>query len=72
MIDPERKHFVFEKLGYKPHSDEQAYSHDSRARFKILCCGRRFGKTTFGGNELTAHLLDPQEAGIYWIVGPNY
>jgi hypothetical protein len=72
MIDPERKAYVFDQLGYTPHSPKQAAIHESDARFKILACGRRYGKTTFGGNELTAALMDYDDPGWYWIVGPKY
>jgi hypothetical protein len=72
VIDLERKQYIFDKLGYKPHSAKQKAIHDSDARFKILACGRRYGKTTFGANELTAALLDPENPGRYWIVGPKY
>lgn len=72
MIDPERKAYVFDKIGYKPHGGKQQGIHDSQARFRILACGRRYGKTTFGANELTAALVDPEQAGYYWIVGPKY
>lgn len=72
MIDLERKAYVFKQIGYKPHSAEQQAVHDSQARFKTLCCGRRWGKTTFGANEMTAAICDPTVEGYYWIVGPNY
>jgi hypothetical protein len=72
LIDLERKAYIFDKLGYKPHSTRQQSIHDSQARIRILCCGRRYGKTTFGANELTAALVDPEQAGYYWIVGPKY
>ena len=72
MIDPERKAFVFEKLDYKPHSEGQQAIHDSDSRFRILSCGRRYGKTTFGAMEMTAAICDPAQEGYYWIVGPNY
>jgi len=72
MIDLERKAFIFDKIGYKPHSAKQQAIHDSDARFKILACGRRYGKTTFGANELTAALFDVDKPGYYWIVGPKY
>ena len=71
-IDPERRRFIFDRIGYKPHSEEQWAAHESTARFQILCCGRRWGKTTFGGNELTVPVMDPTDPGYYWIVGPNY
>ncbi len=72
QIDPERREFVFGQLGYSPHSPRQAEIHASQARFKCLACGRRYGKTTFGGNELTVAALDVSDPGYYWIVGPNY
>jgi len=72
IIDPERKKFVFKKLGYESHSPEQEEVHFSGARFRIACCGRRWGKTTFGGNELSVAASDPTDPGYYWIVGPNY
>lgn len=72
MIDPERKRYIFDQIGYKPHSAKQADIHDSDARFKVLACGRRYGKTTFGANELTAYMVDPEQVGYYWIVGPKY
>ena len=72
MIDPDRKKYVFDKIGYKPHTAKQQAIHDSDARFKILACGRRYGKTTFGANEMTAAMFDVDNPGYYWIVGPKY
>lgn len=72
MIDPEVRRFYFDKLGYKPHSAKQAEIHVDKARFKIMSCGRRYGKTTMGGNELTCAMMDPHHPGYYWIVGPKY
>lgn len=70
---PQTKLQLFKELGYTPHSETQLECHLSPARFKIPCCGRRWGKTTFGGNEMTTALLDLEKPeGIYWIVGPNY
>lgn len=72
-MEAEKKRALFKRIGYEPHSPEQWECHLSEARFKIPCCGRRWGKTTFGGRELTAALLDLEKPdGIYWIVGPDY
>jgi len=76
-MDNARKRLLFKKLNYEPHGPEQWDCHLSLARFKIPCCGRRWGKTTFGGNELTAAALDTEiedstQPPMYWIVGPNY
>ena len=53
-----------------PHVNQQKII-DSSARFKVINCGRRFGKTTFAINTLfLAALL--QENGTYWYVAPTY
>lgn len=64
----------FEQTGYFPHDGQRAV-HLMQARFKVLRCGRRWGKTLCGGKELEPHTFvlnrygDPQR---WWIVGPNY
>jgi len=63
------KETLFERLGYKPHSGQQLF-HDSTAKHRIPCCGRRWGKSLMVGNEMTAHLFAPDK--VYWIVGPTY
>jgi hypothetical protein len=77
VLSEAAKRQLFKTLKYEPHSEEQWECHLSPARFKIPCCGRRWGKTTFGGNELTAAALeteniDTSDPPVYWIVGPNY
>lgn len=59
----------FEKVGYKPHEYQWLY-HNSRARFRTACCGRRFGKTQMVGHDLAADMFVPDQ--YYWIVGPKY
>lgn len=61
---------LFEQLGYTPHSPAQHEAHFSTARFKVPCCGRRWGKTTWAAKEMEAALFKPD--AWYWIVGPNY
>jgi hypothetical protein len=61
---------LFDQLGYKPHSDEQWAVHNSTARFRIPCCGRRWGKSMAIGHEMTLSMFVPDS--INWIVGPNY
>lgn len=66
------KHKIFAGIGYKPHP-KQLLAHNSTARFRIPCCGRRFGKTQISGHELTVSLLDYNHPNAwYWVVGPNY
>lgn len=60
-------------IDYNPHPAQQEI-HNSRARFKVLCCGRRFGKTVFAANELFFNLYDrnPQQKPMRcWIVAPT-
>lgn len=61
---------LFEKLGYAPHSQGQRDLHASPARFKIPCCGRRWGKSISAGMEFTANLFIPDT--MWWIIGPTY
>lgn len=74
---------VFKELGYKPHPGQRRI-HKAKAkhRFRVVCAGRRTGKSFSGGHELAAHaveaylcqdLLDPHGRRMeYWIVGPEY
>lgn len=60
---------LWNKIGYKPHP-EQLKFHQSKARFKVPVCGRRFGKSTMAAYELCPQLLAPRRQ--FWIVGPTY
>lgn len=64
------QNILFEKIGYKPHSSEQASFHNSRARFRIPCCGRRWGKSQAAGHEMTKKMFVPRS--VNWIIGPKY
>jgi hypothetical protein len=64
------KYTLFDRIGYKPHSQEQKLIHDSTARFIIPCCGRRFGKSQSVGHEMTYNLFIPET--MNWICGPTY
>lgn len=64
------KYTLFTKLGYTPHSYKQKAFHDETARFRIPCCGRRWGKSISAGMEMTAAMFN--EDAYYWIVGPTY
>jgi len=60
---------VFTEIGYKPHIGQQLY-HDSKARYRIPCCGRRYGKSAMCGHEMTSRMFIPNTH--HWIVGPTY
>lgn len=42
----------------------------SGARFKVVICGRRFGKTTYGVRECIKGAVETGDT--YWWVGPSY
>jgi hypothetical protein len=62
---------IFDLVGYKPHKEQLKY-HNSTARFRVACCGRRFGKSTMAARDLEPHLLDHTRALQFWSVGPTY
>lgn len=61
---------LFEELGYTPHSEGQWAAHNSEARFRTACCGRRWGKSQWAGHEMTLRMFVPDS--INWICGPQY
>lgn len=59
-------------INYKPH-DGQRLIHADDTRFRIVVCGRRFGKTTLALNELLKAALDNTDPlARCWYVAPNY
>jgi len=67
---------LFEDVwGYTPHAGQRDL-HNDRTRFKVVRCGRRWGKTMFGGHEMATRVLTPCPMtggpSYGWIVGPNY
>lgn len=57
---------------YKPH-EHQKLVHNSKARFKVCVCGRRFGKTTLALNELFKYAwANGDKLARCWYVAPNY
>ena len=60
----------FDKVGYRPHSEEQAAYHRSQARFRIACAGRRFGKSRMASVDAEPEFLLGNRR--FWIVGPTY
>lgn len=61
--------------GYYPHAGQRDL-HQNRTRFKVVRCGRRWGKTFFGGYEMVTRALTPSpydgSPTLGWVVGPNY
>lgn len=68
MMDRKTEAF-FATIGYQPHTEQMRF-HQSKARFRIPVCGRRFGKSTMAARDLEPKLFKPKTR--YWIVGPTY
>ncbi len=60
-------------LRYKPHN-AQRLVHESKARFKIVCCGRRMGKTLMCCADVISRCLSGKydEHSIIAIVAPTF
>ncbi len=67
-IDKER---FFDDIGYEPHAGQLAV-HRSDARFRVVACGVRWGKTTCAAMEGIAAAMMPGERSIGWVVAPTY
>jgi hypothetical protein len=55
---------------YNPHPGQQLI-HDSTARFRVISCGRRFGKTLAAINELAAYSWEHTKYPSWWV-SPSY
>jgi hypothetical protein len=64
-----RNQTILKSNGYIPHPKQQIL-HDDKHRYKVIRCGRRFGKSVWAVNKLIQDAVDKQ--GDYWIVGPTY
>jgi len=64
----------FEQTGYIPHPGQRLVHYDS-TRHRVLCNGRRWGKSMFGGKEIEAMAWIKNYIGLPmrgWIIGPEY
>lgn len=60
---------LFSSVGYWPHP-EQILFHNSKARFRIPVCGRRFGKSMMAGHDQEPRMFLSKK--MFWIIGPTY
>jgi hypothetical protein len=59
------------EIKFKRHSGQIQF-HQSKARFRILACGRRWGKTKAGAIETVEMALNCPEEGVIFCVAPTY
>jgi hypothetical protein len=62
---------LFESLYYEPHAGQLAV-HRSTARFRVVACGVRWGKTVCAAMEAIAAAMEPRDKSIGWVVAPTY
>ena len=62
----------FDFMGYKPHLGQRKlhFPDKDTARFFVMVCGRRFGKTTASAMEATYYASQPNKK--IWLVGLSY
>ena len=62
----------FDFLGYEPHEGQRKLHFPTKesARFFVMVCGRRFGKTTASAMEATFYASQPNKR--IWLVGLSY
>lgn len=65
------KSALFSKIEYTPHPG-QVLVHRSKARFRTLACGTRWGKSRCAAAEAVAAILEPREQALAWLVAPTY
>ena len=63
-----RKRKIELVIDYIPHAGQKEF-HESKARFRLLACGRRFGKTIAGSAEVVQKSTDKKTEGF--VVGPT-
>jgi Terminase large subunit, T4likevirus-type, N-terminal len=61
---------LYEQWGYTPHGGQLVF-HQQQSRFKVMCCGRRWGKSTSGPHEEMPKMLLKKPV-MGWIVAPTY
>ena len=59
------------KIKYTPHEGQRLF-HESKARFRVLSCGRRWGKTLSGANEFIKCMVNAGADAVGFCVAPTF
>lgn len=59
------------QINYQPHHG-QSHFHNDTHRFRILACGRRWGKTKAGANEAIKRAIQSGADSVGFCVAPTY
>lgn len=60
----------YRRIDYFPHQGQRKL-HSTQARFKVMDCGRRWGKSTSGPHDKVPKMLQKKPV-LGWIVAPTY
>ena len=58
-------------IPYKAHPTQKHF-HQSKARYRVLSCGRRWGKTRAGAAEAVKRIADAPPESVAFIIAPTY
>jgi len=58
-------------IQYSPHDGQKSF-HNSDARFRVLSCGRRWGKTISGANEFITQITKAKPESVGFCVAPTF
>ena len=62
-------------IPYVPHSEYTRQIHNSKARYRVVCCGRRFGKTKLATVEAFQMCMEVRirenRPARGWVVAPT-
>lgn len=64
-VEPKKKALAKVRL-YAPHRGQMRI-HESRARFRVIACGRRWGKTLLAANEVVKNALEKANTEYAWV-----
>jgi len=62
---------LFKRVGFEP-TPEQSAILASNKRFNLVAGGEQSGKSRCAAAYLLGHVFDPEETGLYWLVGADY
>ena len=68
-VDTDEQQRILKSL-WKPHPGQRAIMSHS-ARFRVVACGRRWGKSEMAAHEALERALEENGATIWWVA-PTY
>jgi len=58
-------------MTYVPHAGQLEF-HESKARFRVLACGRRWGKSKCGAAEMVRRIIEAGPDSVAFVVAPTF